>query len=155
MATQHPEHYIVIVSWSGKESRFLEKLREQVEQRAATGGQYRRVLLDWRYDQDRPPNLKQRLFAPIDIRVRKLRGYLRREPFRKLDEHSDPEITLVAHGRSCSVVKAYLLELVNQAGEDHDNWRDRRRIRQAIFVSPRKARRIRAVLWSAIGMMVV
>jgi hypothetical protein len=154
MATQHPEHYIVIVSWSGRESRFLNSLSKLVEQRIAAAGQYRCLLWDWGIDADRRPSWKQRLFAPIDLRVRRLRGYLRREPFYKDDEHSDPEITLIAHGRSCSVVKAYLLDLVDPAGENHDDWRGRRRVRQAIFVAPLRARRIRAVLWTGIGMLV-
>jgi hypothetical protein len=150
MATQHPEHYIVLVSWSAKELPFLREL----EKRLQLGDPYRTVLWDWSTDpgNHERPGWKERLFGPINFRARRLQSYLRAEPFRKDDELSDPEITLIARGKSCRVVKRYLVGLV---GETQNNWRDRRRIRQAVFLSPRALRRARLMLWFAAGMGVV
>src|SRR5215831_13963124 len=148
MATQHPEHYVVITSWGPKESRALRDLPEMLQNSAGMKGPYQFVLWDWTVSKSHSDSsLKERMTRPIDFRVRNLQLFLRQQPYRNADEHSDPEITLVAHGRSCRAVKQYLCELVQ---DTHDDWRDRIRIRQAVFAGERKPRRFLVMLWTTL-----
>jgi hypothetical protein len=154
MATQHPEHYVIVASWSREESCTLQDLPDLVKGHAAIGGEYQFVIWDWTANLPEREHVdwRQRLAAPIEFRSRRLQLFLRQEPYRNNDEHSDPEITLIAQGRSCRVVKNYLCSLVE---ETHDDWRDRQRIRQAIFIAPRKPRRFPVMLCSAVGLAVM
>jgi hypothetical protein len=154
MATQHPEHYVVILSWNRTESRTLQDLPDLVKRHAAIGGEYRFVIWDWTASRPEREQVawRQRFSAPIEFRSRMLQLFLRQAPYRNNDEHSDPEITLIAQGRSCRVIKNYLCGLVE---ETHEDWRDRQRIRQAIFIAPRNPRRFRVMLWSAVGLAVM
>jgi hypothetical protein len=147
MATQHPEHHVILLSWGPREARRLEKLIDLLSQLPAIQGQYRCSLWTWGGQKSSDLGaLKQRLFAPVDFRAQRIRRFLRQEPFRNADEHQDPEVTLIAYGRSCRVVKRYLVELVRELETD---WRDIRRVRQVIFVSPRRVRRVLAAFWTA------
>jgi len=151
MATQNPQHYVVFVCWDPVESRQLSGLDEELKTRPSPGPYYYFVLWDWSGDGGRP-GWRQRLLAPVAFRARKLQSYLRTEPFRAADPSDDPEITLVAQGKACRVVKSYLLGMIE---ESEAAWRDRNRIRQAIFVAPSSHRRTRTVLASAIALALI
>src|ERR1035437_10106580 len=102
MATQNPQHQVVFVSWNDKQTGLWNQIGELLGRLPGIHGQYEFAFWDSTADADHQErvSLKQRLLAPIDFRARRLRRYLRREPFRVEDEHSDPGITLAADGKA-------------------------------------------------------
>lgn len=154
MATQNPQHQVVFVSWDDKQQSLWDQLGELIEILPGIHGQYK--LAFWNSTANANPqersSLRERLFAPIHTRMHRLRRHLRGGPFRVDDEHSDPEITLVAHGKACRVVKQYLLNLLEDSAED---WRDLRRVRQVIFLSPSRRNLARLLVAAAVVLTVV
>jgi hypothetical protein len=151
MATQNPRHCVVFVAWNSKQKILWKQLGELLEELPGIQGEYQ--LASWDSaaganpgERDTP---KQRLLAPARSGAHRFLRYLHREPYRVEDEHSDPEITLVAHGKACRVVQQYLLDLLE---ETEEAWRDRRRVRQAIFLSPSQGKLVRLLVAAVIGL---
>lgn len=148
MATQAPQHRIVYVPWDAKEALVWRNMAPMVHKTLDERFQFDIAEPGISAEGAGRETFRRRLLSPVRTRARRLQWLLRREPFRVKDDDSDPEITLIAHGRACHAVKQYLLSLLK---ETEDGWRDRRRVRQAIFVCPARLRFTHVLLWVTIA----